>query len=566
MHSTGKTIIQTTNPFQRIKKLALKHKIHLFCVLLASVSLSSFQGKTLSVRDKTNEKHLEIFTAQFQNIQKGFHSASDSGMAKMVASLYAQNGKNPLWTINYSLNQNAIELLRLLSQAHTFGLDSGRFETGKLRDLGHRLKKEKNYIELSKIRLDLELAYTQNALRFIASLNKGMLFERSFGYCPSSIYGKWLVDQLILCANDGSFATTVKASQPHNFQYERLQKGLEVFVSVINPGHFILGNHDMDTVAAKFLLKGLGLLPEMQNDSVFSISLKKFQKYYGLEQTGSLNRSTLDLMQQVANEQYKKISLNLERLRLEEWGNDNYIFVNIPSFQLRIIENNREMASMRTVIGKPVTPTPEFSAKIEKIVTHPSWFVPRSISSKELLQKAKQDTGYLERNNYLVFDKESNPVPPAAVDWQSITTESFDYRLIQKSSAGNALGSVKFLFPNTYSVYVHDTPAKKLFDNNYRAYSHGCVRLENPHYLAEYLIRKQSAVHLEKKLKDNLDKGIQEIFQLKNQIDIHLRYYTVEADEAGTLSFFTDIYGKDKMLMEQLFPTKEAMPLLSSIQ
>ena len=537
----------------QVKRAILKYKIHFILLIALSILVSSYQGKVISLSDTSEERHGEIFseklkiyfsTGEYVNseIQNHFENIKD---------IYKLNNHKPLWTINYAGNSNFTEFISLLAKAKYYGLSSKEYSFDKIKEIEKSLISEQNYIKLTQNRIDFEIVLTYSCLRFYKAMQYGILYERDNQSLNDSEICELIVNKL----NNKEIAKSILEAQPTSVQYKRLQKALERIIQTVS---FDLLEKEMlnaeEIMPAQ--LSASNILNIIYNEEYNNINFKsrviKFQRMEKLEETGKLDKNTRMALLDEFNQKYEKIALNLERLRQDNRNTDTYILVNIPAFNLSVYEKNNQVAIYKTIIGKPLSPTPIFSARIEKIVTNPSWIVPQSISSKEILYRVKKDSTFLSRNNYLVFDKDNNEIDPGSINWDELNPSNFNYRIIQQSSEGNALGKIKFLFPNKYSVYVHDTPSKRLFDKDYRAFSHGCVRLQNPYYLAEYIIKKQENPKLENKLKYDFKKGVQEIFELSYPIEIHIRYYTCEANEKGNITFYNDVYNLDSEIINKI--------------
>jgi murein L,D-transpeptidase YcbB/YkuD len=236
----------------------------------------------------------------------------------------------------------------------------------------------------------------------------------------------------------------------------------------------------------------------------------------------------------------RQMELNMERLRwilgtLEE----RFIVVNIANFQLDVIENDKSILSMKVVVGKPYQRTPIFTAKMTYIVINPAWNIPDSIARKEILKKIEKNPNYLAEQNITVLKE------------LKASGKALPYRFRQKPGPLNPLGTMKFMFPNEYDVYLHDTSAKHLFSENVRTFSHGCTRIEKPLELAEYLLRDDPRWS-RKDLVAAIGKGTEQAVMLPHPVNVHFLYLTAWVDESGTVQFRRDIYGRDKSLDEAL--------------
>jgi L,D-transpeptidase YcbB len=204
------------------------------------------------------------------------------------------------------------------------------------------------------------------------------------------------------------------------------------------------------------------------------------------------------------------------------------------------------------IVGKPATPTPTLSSKIDCFVVFPYWYVPRKITVEEYLSVIKKDTTFITRNNFDVLDRKGNIVQLSSINWNQYNANNFPFVLRQREGTENSLGIIKFVFDNPHAVFLHDTNAKKLFRNDIRAYSHGCIRLEKAFQLAHYLIgggrTAISSQSLDKYL--NLEKRI--TISLKQPVPIHIRYFTCTVTN-GQLHFYPDIYKKDNVLIKTIY-------------
>ena len=209
---------------------------------------------------------------------------------------------------------------------------------------------------------------------------------------------------------------------------------------------------------------------------------------------------------------------------------------------------------MRVVVGKPYLRTPIFSSKITEIEFNPYWNVPTSIAVKDILQKILGDSDYLRKEHIKVFSRGSERAPeinPESIDWSQVDTENFPFRLRQDPGPLNALGRIKFIFPNKYDVYLHDTPARELFKRPQRDFSHGCIRIEKPIELAEYLL-KNDPQWTQEEIRTAISDTRTRIVQLPEPIPIHVLYLTAWVDGEGRINFRDDIYKRDMIVAQTL--------------
>lgn len=285
-------------------------------------------------------------------------------------------------------------------------------------------------------------------------------------------------------------------------------------------------------------------------DSALFQQVIRFQKDRGIVQDGVLGNGTLKTLNESPEHLMDKIIVNLERLR---WIPDSYfdqeaVLVNIPSFRLVYRSARDTLFSTKVIVGKVIHPTPIFAASLSYLVFSPYWNIPPSIAKNETLPAIRKNRGYLQKNNMEVVTSSGRPVPLSQVNWYA---SPFPYLIRQKPGSDNALGLVKFMFPNPNNVYLHDTPSKHLFDAEVRTFSHGCIRMQHPKEFAKILLRGYPG-WTEEKMEAAMHLDHEEIFPLNSSIPIAILYLTFLVEEQGRPRFFPDVYGRDDYLLELL--------------
>ncbi len=277
-------------------------------------------------------------------------------------------------------------------------------------------------------------------------------------------------------------------------------------------------------------------------------AVMKFQRRHGLSYDGLIRDYTVRLLNVNVDERIKQIKANMERWR---WMPDDFGFshisINVPRFHLEMIENNTKIYEERVVVGREKFQTPLFSDSMEYIVLNPYWNMPKSIARDELGYKVREDSSYLTTKGITVF-KGSKEINPTTVNWQTANFEDYFFR--QSANEGNPMGLVKFMFPNDFDVYLHDTPSRDLFVYSRRTYSHGCIRLREPLNFAKHLLRTD-AVWTGPRIDKALEIPEETKINLRNKIPIHILYWTVFIDEkTGELNFREDLYSWDEQVYE----------------
>lgn len=267
----------------------------------------------------------------------------------------------------------------------------------------------------------------------------------------------------------------------------------------------------------------------------------------------SLRSPLVQADKKLLEKQAVDLSMSMEQWRWERHDIDSrYIFINIPAFRLALVNHDSLEFESRVIVGTPYYQTPVLDGRISNFIVYPSWNVPRSIATLELLPKIKRDSSYLASNNYRILNMKGNEIHPDSVDWSRQGVNHFPYMIQQVPGDFNALGLLKFNFVNPYNIYLHDTNAKRLFDVNYRALSHGCVRVEHALGLARHLVHDENPYCSPRDFDRFMRAELSRQVSLK-PIDLRIRYITCEAQSNGSVLFHNDIYGRNAKLAEAIY-------------
>jgi L,D-transpeptidase YcbB len=301
-----------------------------------------------------------------------------------------------------------------------------------------------------------------------------------------------------------------------------------------------------------YLTAGSAVADSLRYDSLLVEAVKRFQFRHGLTPDGVIGARTVEALNMRVEDKIAAIRVNQERVRwLAEYPGDAYLEVNIAAYRLHFFEKGVLTFKTNVMVGKPYTQTPVFQAPMKYIDFNPTWTVPYSIATKEILPKLQQDPGYLAANNMVLLSPSGKPVDAAAVDWATVAPRSFPYIVRQEPGRSNALGRVKFMFPNKHDVYLHDTPSRHLFVRDDRAFSHGCIRVQQPLDLAEVLLRHKPGWNRERIDRVVAD-GKTTRVNLDHPLTVRLLYLTAGLGDDGELFFNKDIYNRDPRLLAAL--------------
>ena len=294
--------------------------------------------------------------------------------------------------------------------------------------------------------------------------------------------------------------------------------------------------------------------PEDLYDAEVEEAVKTFQQRHGLGVDGKVGRETLKALRVPVEQRIAQLQVNLERWRWapRELG-ERYVLVNLPAYELEAVEQGRTALRMPVIIGAQDWHTPTFQDEVEYLVLNPEWHVPRAITQEEVLPKLREDAGAAGRMGLTVLDRATGePVDPATVDWSGVDEGALPYRFAQPPGGSNPLGRVKFIFPNRYSIYMHDTPNREAFAEVQRALSHGCVRVAEPEKLAGFLLQGDEKWTEEALVAAMEAGGRQRRVDLPAPVPVYLLYWTAFVNADGRVEFRPDVYRRDPAVKQAL--------------
>ena len=480
----------------------------------------------------------------------------------VLEEFYRSRAMAPVWVEETRVTPRARELAALLAAASDDALDPDDYGAQAIEPL---LATSRPGL-LAQLELRLSLA----VMRFAGDLGQGRvmphvadpkLFPKRDEVDPA--------DVIAAAADTADLATFIDDYRPHTPRYARLKQALADYRALaeaggwgeIAPGPALkpgMSDPRVSSIRDRLALWGDLETAEATRDvydDTLVAAVKRMQMRHGLEPDGVVGKNTLAELNLPVEARLEQIMLNLERRR---WMPDDlgrrYIFVNLADFQLKVVDREETIADMRVVVGKRFHKTPVFSKDMTYVVMNPYWHVPPSIAKNELLPRIKKDVGYLARNDFTLFNGWTNGaavLDPKTIDWSGVTKANFGYKLRQGSGDGNALGRIKFMLPNRFNIYLHDTPAKALFDKAERSFSHGCIRVQYPEELARIALSETPGWDAFR-IKDTIGAGARKVVILAEPLPVHISYLTAWVNTDGTVHFRRDIYGRDAILAEAL--------------
>ena len=447
---------------------------------------------------------------------------------------YQKRQYQPAWSTVDGPGPHGEELVRVIGSLSAEGLDPAQYQGERLASLLKAAKEEKSLESPEAQRrladLDVELTYIYLTLAANESVGRVQpeTLRIQWDSQPRNVDLDARLEKALQAKDD--LGASLRSLAPPSPAYARLRDALARYRQIAaNGGWPAVAEGNAAALQARLAASG-------------DPSVAHFQKRHGLEPTGKLDEETLAELNVPVGERIRQIELNLERWRwLPSSLGDRYIYVNVPEFRMELVDHGRKAIDMAVVVGKQQSQTPVFSDRMTYLELNPEWNIPTSIAEEEILPKLASDPGYLASHNMEFVDTGGKP------------------RIRQLPGPDNPLGQIKFMFPNDYDVYLHDSPADHLFSRTERDFSHGCIRLERPVQLAEYLL-KDDPDWRGGRIREAIVSGEQKSVKLPQPIPVHILYFTAWVEEDGTLQFRKDLYGHDARLAAAL-RKEPAVPL-----
>jgi len=525
---------------------------------------------------KNNQYRTYVLTAAYAALLTAAsptYSASTSSIdnAEPESSVY-EVFESP-WIDNQGeISTNAAQLLSQIQQSHFHGLNPENYQLSKIVKLEQlltsgNLSTQERHDALSQLESSLDDAYYKLAKHLGSSLIEGQdvqtyIFRKSPTPDLDVLYES-------LSMGEQTMDEVFESITPTHTEYTDLQRALgnllhekdadlgRTFVPTTET--LSVGDENEVVRAAKLRLIETSDYSGSSGvdsffDELFKDAVISFQNRHHITPTGVLDEETVETMNRSVDQDITQVVVSLERWRWmpRELGTQRVI-ANVPDFRIRMFNGEEKIADMATVVGKLKHRTPLFSETIKHVVAAPTWTVPASIANNELAPAELRNPGYLQSKNYELLRWEGNKahvVPFNQVSRSAYSRKRFPYTIRQKAGSNNALGDVKILMPNKYAIYFHDTQAKKLFSEDHRAFSHGCVRLHDPQRLASLIMQVDG--ESQNDTTSFLASKKTRQYNLKNPIDSHIVYFTTFVDSEGKLNFRNDVYGYDKKITDAL--------------
>jgi len=491
--------------------------------------------------------------------------------SKFIKNVYSSNSYQSIWIKGNSLSPLGKELLSQIKSDKTVAPDLPFYKL---------YKSVSNSVKSGKFDASLELKITRLYKQYMDYLIKGEINWSAFKNHIASLRKKYdyqvgyetktppyssakILENAIL---SNSFNGIFNKVEPHRFRYKALKSDLVKFLhtnwkTVGKIGTLNVGSSSpaVPIIRKRLQVEGdlRGCTQSMDStvyDSCMAKAVKRFKIRHGMKPTSTIGKRARLEFNRSPRYYVRKMRLNLDRMK---WSNRKEgqvrIELNIPSFRLYLYDGNELVTTMRVITGKPDHPTPVFSNVMTTVVVNPYWRIPESIVKNEMIKHLLKNPHYYEKQHKYLYNgwgPNAKKVNPATVNWRKYykNKKPIPYHFMQSPGTKNALGKIKFLFPNKYSVYIHDTPGKYKFFKTRRAFSHGCMRIQKPRELLEALSLYNSNIHVNSIMK-RLGTDDKKAIGLRRRIPVDITYFTAYVDNYGYLHFRDDVYGYDRAML-----------------
>lgn len=522
--------------------------------------------------------------ALLQQINSQMPTSEDNLLSEresLIADIYRMRDYRPIWMENQKMSDQARLFIRFIQESEQDGLIPDDYHLSDIQKLLSATDLLRTATDESHIQnlIALDVLLTDALFRYSFHMSQGRVD-------PETVDALWLSlkpfenisDMIGNAIHTRTLEDTLYRLKPTHPGYYRLREALRHYRTidknggwpVIPAGDSIRPTDISDripAIRARLAITGDLHLSNQKASRTYDADMvqavRRFQHRHGIDPDGVIGSNTFREMNVPVHERIRQIEMNLERWRwLSHDFGQKHILVNIADYSLTAITGSDPVLNMRVVVGQAYRRTPVFSERLRYIVINPDWNIPEKIAIEDKLPIIKKNPEYLVRQNIHVYsgwDENAPEINPYTINWSRMNAEYFPYRLKQRPGAQNALGRIKFMFPNRFSVYLHDTPQRNLFNRTSRGFSSGCIRIEKPVDLAVYVLGSNPDWTAEKIIK-TIDSGKTMSIPIQEKIMVHLLYWTAWVDTEGTVNFREDIYDRDRPLWEAI-ETARSLPV-----
>lgn len=485
--------------------------------------------------------------------------------SQVLPRFYNNRGFRAAWSDNKTLNTNAESLIEYINSADWHGLQPEDYHLKLIQNYAQKINGNMNPATLDMMKMDILL--TDAFLLLAAHLYFGKVN-------PEKIGADWKIQrtepELMLDAKledalkAGNMFSCLDMLAPSLDSYTVFKEQLAYYRSIaqdewntiqittgIKPGE---SSTTIPVVRKRLKKLRYNVADEASNeyDSLLLLQVQRFQRHHGLNPDGVIGRMTAEALNVPPAKRAETIRVNLERLR---WMPleipERYILINIANYELDVFEKKDTILNMRAIVGRHYRKTPVFNSMMTYLVLSPTWTIPPTIFRNDVLPELRKGPEYLSRKNMKILRFDGTEVDYHSIDWETFTAANFPFMVRQSPGADNSLGRVKFMFPNTYNVYIHDTPGRELFAKEDRSFSSGCIRIEKPFELTKYLLA-DNPDWTDERIKTAMNADREQTVRLRQHIAVYMTYFTAWVSGTGGIHFRKDVYDRDEAVLRAL--------------
>ena len=483
----------------------------------------------------------------------------------LMDSFYETNQYRPIWQRQDRTIPEGTSFMNLIQNCRLWGLFPNDYHYNMLSFIDRAFILDTNAARNAALWARKDLLLTDAFFQMARDLKKGRIpYDSVTLRTDTVITDSFYTTSLNEAMQTGNVSQVLHRVEPRSKGYDSLKAYIGRFLDSANFAPYTyLPYPYSDSVQFFHLLQKRLVETGNLSDTVppmdypqFRSAIIRFQKKYEFKVTGQTSNSLVDKLNNTDIEKFKRIAVTLDRYKqLPDTFPATYVWVNLPGFNLRVIDHDTVVFTSKVIVGGPITRSPQLTSEISNFITMPQWTVPYSIIFKEMLPKIRKDTNFLIRENLMVVDNNDSVIDPRTINWYKLNKTHFPYQLKQRQGDDNSLGVIKFNFRNKYSVYLHDTNVRWMFSKSYRAISHGCVRVKEWDKLANYLVRNDTLRIPTDTIKAYIARGEKHLFSGFHKLPLYIRYFTCEGKD-GKIAFYEDIYEEDRILIQKYFANK----------
>lgn len=558
---------------------AMKHSFHfsmlfLFAFAIVFGSCSNRKDSKKDILPEEMDDLVKTGIEQLLKASKGKSKLDDStslSFSEVVHYFYTSAANKPVWSSAEKWLPYADSLFFYIQSSERDGLFPESYQYSSIKTIRQHLQSDSLLRKDAAVWSRADLILTNSFFHILQDLRQGRLQHDSAALKNNAKEQEMFFSALLKEIQKGeSFSSIINLVQPKLKDYQVLKRSIPVFLDSMDRKEYTYVNYPgkdslslLKNVLKRLAESGYNFPGNKPDSASLSNLLTKYQKARGLKVTGKITAGLAAVLNNTDKEKFKRIAITLDRYKqMPASLPEKYIWVNLPAYNLKVWSNDTMVMESKVIVGKTTTPTPLINSEISDLVVYPTWTVPNSIIVKEILPGLKRNPGYLARKGLGLYKSNGDPVDPYSVDWTKYK-KGIPYLVRQGSGDNNALGVIKFNFPNAHAVYLHDTNQRYLFKNRDRSLSHGCVRVQDWEKLAFYIMRNDS---LSSRQPDSLKLSTDSVttwisrkekhtIQIKKKFPVFIRYFGCEGGNAS-IKFYDDIYGEDKKLRDKYFAQK----------